>query len=334
MDIDVFVATHAKEWERLDQLVRRRRSLSGEEIDELVDLYQRVSTHLSVIRTSGQEPVLVGRLSALVARARSAVTGAHSSTWNDLTGFFTRTFPGALYRLRWWWIGTSAGTLLIALISGVWVVTDPDVLAAMGTPEGMAQYVEHEFANYYAENPGLSFSAQVWTNNAWIAAQAIVYGVGLGLPTLVVLALNGTSVGTAGGMMIAHGRGEEFFALILPHGMLELTAVFVAGGVGLKLGWTIISPGNRTRMQAFAEEGRAAIGVALGLVVVLFTSGLVEGLVTGNMVRGHITTPVGIAIGLAVELLFLLYVYVPGKKAHQEGETGDIRQAPAVTPVA
>lgn len=334
MDIDVFAATHAQEWERLDHLVRRRRSLSGEEIDELVDLYQRVSTHLSVVRTSGQDPVLVGRLSTLVARARSAVTGAHSSAWSDVADFFTRSFPGTLYRLRWWWIGVSAGTLLVAFVTGLWVVTNPDVLTAMGTPEGMSQYVEHEFANYYAENPGVSFSAQVWTNNAWVAAQAIVYGVGLGLPTLAVLAFNGVNVGAAGGMMVAHGRGEEFFSLLLPHGMLELTAVFVAGGVGLKLGWTIISPGDRTRAQAFGAEGRAAIGVALGLVVVLFASGLIEGLVTGNVVRGHITAPVGLAIGLAAQILFLLYVYVVGKKAYREGETGDIRDAPATAPVA
>lgn len=334
MDIDVFAATHAEEWERLDHLVRRRRSLSGEEVDELVDLYQRVATHLSVVRTSGQDPALVGRLSALVARARSAVTGAHSSAWSDVAGFFTRVFPGTLYRLRWWWIGASTGTLLIAFVAGLWVVTNPDVLAAMGTSEGMAQYVEHDFANYYAENPGTSFSAQVWTNNAWVAAQAIVFGVGLGLPTLAVLAINGANVGAAGGMMVAHGRGEEFFSLILPHGMLELTAVFVAGGVGLKLGWTIISPGDRTRMRALGEEGRAAIAVALGLVVVLFLSGIIEGLVTGNMVRGIIPTPVGLAIGAASLILFLLYVFVVGKKAYQEGETGDIRQAPAMVPMA
>ena len=87
--------------DRLDELVRRRRSLTGEEIDELVELYQRVSTHLSVVRTSGQDPALSGRLSSLVARARSAVTGAHSSGWADVGGFFTRSFPATLYRQRW-----------------------------------------------------------------------------------------------------------------------------------------------------------------------------------------------------------------------------------------
>ncbi|MEE2038689.1 stage II sporulation protein M [Nocardiopsis sp. CT-R113] len=330
MDIDVFAAVHAREWDRLDDLARRRRSLDGEEIDELVELYQRVSTHLSVVRSSGQDPALVGRLSALVARARSAVTGAHASAWRDVGGFFTRVFPAVLYRLRWWWIGTSAGTVAIAAVTAAWIVNDPDVLHALGTPESMAQYVEHDFANYYVENPAGSFAAQVWTNNAWVAAQAIIFGVAFGLPTLAVLAMNGVNIGMAAGMMIAHGRGDVFFGLILPHGLLEMTAVFVAGGVGLKLGWTIISPGDRTRMRALGEEARAAIAVVLGLVVVLFVSGLIEGFVTGWV---HVTWQ-RIGIGVVAEALFVLYVFTVGRRAYLAGETGDIKNAPQAVPVA
>ncbi|MFJ9555055.1 stage II sporulation protein M [Nocardiopsis sp. NPDC101807] len=330
MDIDVFAAVHARDWERLDDLARRRRSLDGEEIDELVELYQRVSTHLSVVRSSGQDPALVGRLSALVARARSAVTGAHASAWRDVGGFFTRVFPAVLYRLRWWWIGTTAGTVAVAAVTAAWIVNDPDVLHALGTPESMARYVEHDFANYYVENPAGSFAAQVWTNNAWVAAQAIIFGVAFGLPTIAVLALNGVNIGMAAGMMIAHGRGDVFFGLILPHGLLEMTAVFVAGGVGLKLGWTIISPGDRTRMRALGEEARAAIAVVLGLVVVLFVSGLIEGFVTGWV---HVTWQ-RIGIGVVAEALFVLYVFTVGRRAYLAGETGDIRDAPQAVPVA
>jgi uncharacterized membrane protein SpoIIM required for sporulation len=330
VDIDVFAAAHAREWERLDDLVRRRRSLRGAEIDELVDLYQRVSTHLSVVRSSGQDPALVGRLSTQVARARSAVTGAHAPAWRDAAGFFTRVFPAVLYRLRWWWIGVTAGTVLLSAAVAVWMVTDPDVMHAVGTPEELARYVEHDFANYYVENPAGSFAAQVWTNNAWVAAQAIIFGVAFGLPTLYVLVTNGVNLGFAAGMMIGHGRGEQFFGLILPHGLLELTAVFVAGGVGLKLGWTIIAPGDRTRMRALGEEARAAIAVALGLVAVLFVSGLIEGFVTGWV---H-TTWLRIGIGVFAEALFLAYVFTVGRRAHQAGETGDIKNAPAAVPVA
>ncbi|MFW6639509.1 stage II sporulation protein M [Nocardiopsis algeriensis] len=334
MDIDVFAAAHAREWERLDELVRRRRSLDGEEIDELVDLYQRVSTHLSVVRSSGQDPALVGRLSAKVARARSAVTGAHASAWKDAAGFFTRVFPAILYRLRWWWIGTTAGAVALAGATAWWVAANPDVLHAIGTPETVSQYVEFEFANYYVENPRASFSAQVWTNNAWVAAQAIIFGVFLGLPTLWVMGLNAVNVGLAAGVMTAYGKADVFFGMILPHGLLELTAVFVAGGIGLKLGWTVIAPGDRTRLRALGEEGRAAVAAALGLAVVLFVSGLIEGLVTGNMVAGHIPVPVALGIGVLAEALFLLYVFTVGRKAAQEGETGDIENAPEAVPVA
>ncbi|MEU3020251.1 MULTISPECIES: stage II sporulation protein M [unclassified Nocardiopsis] len=330
MDIDVFAAAHAREWERLDALVRRRRSLTGEEVDELVDLYQRVSTHLSVVRSSGQDPELAGRLTSQVARARSAVTGSHASTWTDVAGFFTRVFPAVLYRLRWWWIGVTAGTLAVATAAGAWVANDPTVLAALGTPESIARYVEYDFANYYVENPAGSFAAQVWTNNAWVAAQAIIYGVAFGLPTLAVLFVNALNLGMAGGMMFAMGRGDVFFALILPHGLLEMTAVFVAGGVGLKLGWTLVAPGERTRLRALGEEARAAIAVVLGLAVVLFVSGLIEGLVTGWVTN----TWAAIGIGVVAEVLFFVYVFTVGKKACQEGETGDIENAPAAVPVA
>lgn len=326
----MFAAAHAREWERLDELVRRRRSLTGEEIDELVDLYQRVSTHLSVVRSSAQDPALAARLSTQVARARSAVTGTHSSGWGDVIGFFTKVFPAVLYRLRWWWIGVSAGTLAVSTVTGVWIATNPDVLAALGTPESIARYVEHDFANYYVENPAGSFAAQVWTNNAWVSAQAIIFGVAFGVPTLFVLLVNALNLGSAAGMMFALDRGDVFFALILPHGLLELTAVFVAGGVGLKIGWSLISPGDRTRLRALGEEARAAIAVALGLVVVLFISGLIEGLVTGWVTN----TWVAIGIGVVAQVLFLVYVFTVGKKAHEEGETGDIENAPAAVPVA
>ena len=70
MDVDAFVLAHRPTWDRLEELVKRRRRLTGAEVDELVDLYQRVSTHLSMVRTASTDSVLVGRLSALVARAR------------------------------------------------------------------------------------------------------------------------------------------------------------------------------------------------------------------------------------------------------------------------
>ena len=102
MDVDAFVLAHRPSWDRLDTLVKHRRKLSGAEVDELVELYQQVSTHLSVLRSASTDTVLVGRLSTLVARARSAVTGAHAPLWSEFVRFWTVSFPVVAYR-AWRW---------------------------------------------------------------------------------------------------------------------------------------------------------------------------------------------------------------------------------------
>ena len=320
VDLDAFVRAHAAEWTRLDQLCRRRR-LTGEEADELVDLYQRTATHLSTVQSSSPDPALVSRLSSLVARARAAVTGAHTPAWTEVSRFVTVVFPVAVWRARWWWIGAGLGFLVVATLVGTWVATSPEVQAAIGTPEEIRRLVEVEFADYYSSSPAGSFAARVWTNNAWAAAQALLYGAALVVPCLIwVLWPNALNVGVAGGLLAANGRLDLFFGLITPHGLLELTAVFVAAGVGMRLGWTIVDPGPRPRAVAIAEEGRSAIVVALGLVVVLLVSGVIEAFVTPS----PLPTWARIGIGMLAWGAFLAYVAVLGRRAERAGDIGDL----------
>lgn len=330
VDIDAFVTAHRPTWDRLDHLVRRRSSLTGAEVDELVDLYQRVSTHLSIVRSSTADAMLAGRLSALVARARSAVTGAHSPAWRELGRFFTVSFPVVAYRARWWWLATSAAFVAVAWVLGAWVAGDPQVQATIASPEEITQLVEHDFADYYSENPAASFASRVWINNAWISLQAIVYAILLGLPIPWILWQNAANVGISGGLMASRDKLDIFFGLITPHGLLELTAVFLAAAVGMRLGWTVIAPGHRRRLEVLAEQGRAVMAVALGLIVVLFVSGLIEAFVTPS----GLPTAVRVGIGVLAEVVFLAYVVAFGRRAARRGETGDLENAPDVAPSA
>jgi uncharacterized membrane protein SpoIIM required for sporulation len=329
VDVDAFVAAHRPAWDRLEKLVRRRRSLSGDEVDELVDLYQRVATHLSIARSGSSEAVVVGRLSALVAQARSAVTGARTPVWREFARFFTVSFPVVAYRTRWWWLGAAVASAVVAVAMGVWVADNPDVQASIASPAEIKQLVEHDFADYYSENPAASFAGEVWINNAWVSMQVIASGILLGIPIPYILWGNAANVGVSGGLMFAHDRGDVFFGLITPHGLLELTAVFLAAGAGMRLGWTAIAPGDRPRSQAVAEQGRAMMSVALGLVVVLLVSGLIEGLVTPS----PLPTWARIGIGVAAEAAFLTYVIHFGRRAAKAGETGDLDRAPDTAPV-
>ena len=118
MDVDAFVLAHRATWDRLDELVKRRRRLTRREVDELVELYQRVSTHLSMVRSASTDSVLVGRLSGLVARARSAVTGAHAPLWSEFARFWTVSFPVVAYRAWRWWLATAVAFFAVAVLIG------------------------------------------------------------------------------------------------------------------------------------------------------------------------------------------------------------------------
>jgi uncharacterized membrane protein SpoIIM required for sporulation len=323
VDLDAYVAAHRAEWAHLEHLLGRAskpRRLTGAEVDELVDLYQRVATHLSVVQSAGRDPALVGRLSTLVAQARGVVAGGRRAAWSDVARFLRRDFPAIVYRTRWWSIGATAFFLVVAFGFGTWIAGSPEAQLAVAPPEVVKQLVEEDFENYYSSAPAQDFAARVFTNNAYVAAQAILFGVLLGLPVLFVLFSNALNVGVAGGLMAANDRADLFFGLILPHGLLELTAVFVACGLGLKLGWTVVDPGPRTRSRALAEEGRALVTGALGLALVLFVSGIIEAFVTPS----GLPTWARIGIGVIAEVLFLLYVYGPGRRAHRAGVTGDL----------
>ena len=187
----------------------------------------------------------------------------------------------------------------------------------MGTPSQQQEYVDKSFAEYYA--PGAGFAAMVWTNNAWLTAVSIGTGISGVLP-VYFQASNAISVGAAGGLMAAHGHLDVFLQLIAPHGLLELTAVFVAGAAGLRLFWTWLVPGPRPRGRALAEEGRALITVAIGLVGVLAVSGLIEGFVTGS----GLPWAIKVSIGVLALALFWTYTIVLGRRAVRAGETGDL----------
>ncbi|MGW5326145.1 stage II sporulation protein M [Streptomyces sp. NPDC004014] len=325
MDLDVFVSAHRAGWDRLDALLRRGRRLTGAEADELVALYQRTATHLSLIQSSAPDPQLTGRLSQLVARARSAVTGARRASWRDVTRFLGQGFPAAVYRARHWWVPTALVSTAVAILLGWWIGAHPEVQSAIAAPSHLRELTRPggEYETYYSSHPAASFAAQVWTNNAQAAAICLVLGVFLGLPVLFILFENMLNLGVGIGLMSSAGRLDTFLGLVLPHGLLELTAVFVAAGTGLRLGWTLVDPGPRSRRAALAEEGRAAIGMAIGLALVLFVSGAIEGFVTPS----GLPTWARIGIGIAAELAFLTYVFVLGRRAVRAGLTGDIEAA-------
>ena len=318
MDMDAFTTVHSPQWARLDLLAKKRR-LSGAEADELLELYQSVSAQLSLMRSVAPESQRSAALSATLANARTRFTGAKSNFFVDTARFFVISLPAAFYRIRWLTVIVGAVFVAVAAMFGAWTAGNPGVMAAMGSDAQLQQLVENDFVAYYSENPAASFAGAVWTNNAWIAAQSVAFGItGVFVPFQIFV--NAQNVGMTAGVMFAYDRGDVFFSYILPHGLMELTAIFIAGAAGLRIFWAWVSPGPQTRLEALAKEGRSLITVAGGLVLVLLISGLVEAFVTPS----PLPVWAKIGIGSLVLAAYWGYTLVLGGRAVRAGESGDL----------
>jgi uncharacterized membrane protein SpoIIM required for sporulation len=318
MDLDAYAAAHGHEWTDLEALSRRRR-LTGAEADELITLYQSGAAELSAMQTAAGPSVVADRLSLTLSRARLRFTGAGRNLASQVPTFFVSQLPAALWRVRWLSIAVLLVTVVVATAFAVWAAGSPAVLASFGSEEFRRQFATEDFVNYYSESASSSFTGQVWTNNAFIAAQCVAFGItGVWVPYVVLS--NAMNVGISAGLMAEQGRLEYFFLYILPHGQLELYSIFVAGGAGLMIFWSWVAPGARTRGQALAQDGRALITVAVGLMLALLVSGVIEGFVT----RQDWPWAIKIGIGTVALAGFLAYQWVLGGRAHRAGQTGDL----------
>ena len=319
----MFVQQREPAWARLEELTRRAarpRRLEPQEADELVALYQQAATDLSVVSTRAPDGPLVARLSLLVVAGRAAVSGGGDvrPLRDVLRTLLLVDAPAMVWRSRWWVMGVSVAFFGVAAAMGVWTATDGSA-AARAVPPGEVQALcTTEFENYYSEQPASDFAFQVWVNNARIAVLCLVAGV-LILPVLYVLAINAIGVGQVAGYLHDCGEAATFWGLITPHGLPELSAVLLAGAVGLRIGWTLLVPGRRRRLDAVAAEGRAALPVAAAMVVLLLYSGLVEAFVTPS----PLPTVVRVGIGVLSLAGIVGWVVVLGRQAYRRGSTGD-----------
>jgi uncharacterized membrane protein SpoIIM required for sporulation len=321
VDLDAFVTEHGAEWNRLQTLAARgRRRRTPAEVDELVVLYRRTATHLSIVRSRSGDPTLVAWLSRLVLQARAAVAPSSGFSWSAVGRFFTVGFPGEVYRARGWCIGVALSFIAFSGVLIAIVANNPTIQLSLFSQAEIDQIVNHDFQDYYSQYAAQNFAASVWTHNTLITAVSLVGGA-LVLPALYMLFENALNVGVIGGLMVGNGRADLFFELILVHGMVELTSVFIGAGVGLRIAWAWISPPRQlTRLQSFARAGRSAMVVALGLAAPLAVSGLIEAFVTPSPLLPWIK----LAVGALAWCLFVGYVVVFGSRATRAGLGADV----------
>ena len=324
----MFAARHAGQWHRLNELASRRR-LTGREADELVHLYRQGATQLSVLRSTAPDPSLVSQLSITLVKARGRIGSPHDAAWRGVARFLVSTIPAALYRMRWWSVAVSLACLGIMFLVGFWLAGHVDVLDSIVSPARQQQYAQDAFASYYSEHPNASFASLVWTNNARIAAICVATGI-TGIWPAYILFNNSVNTGVAGAVMHVQDADAVFWTLILPHGLLELSCVFVAGAAGLRLMWAWLVPGPRPRRASLAQEGRSTIVVVIALTIFLGLSGLLEGFVTPSTMDPETK----IVIGALACAAFWVVTFWIGRRVTGEGADPTLTDEEAATEVA
>lgn len=322
MDIDRYIQRNDPTWRRLEQLARSAGKgvgrLDDAEVTELVELYQRVSGHLAHARGQYRDPGLNARLSRILGEARVVIYRRRGNALRSVGRFFIETFPAAVWHSRTF-VGIAAVCFLAPAVGfGFWLANSPEALDAAVPPE-LQQLLAHEqFESYYSSDAAQNFAGQVTINNIQVAFLAFALGVVAVVGPGMVLAMNGMNVGVMAAVMHRAGEGPQFWGLILPHGLLEITAILVAGAAGLRLSWAIVAPGDRTRATALRDEGLRTVVIVMGLVLCFVVAGFVEGFITPS----GLPTALRIAVGVAVFASFVVYIVLLGSRAERKGLTG------------
>jgi uncharacterized membrane protein SpoIIM required for sporulation len=271
-------------WLRLEELLSRprrgRRRLAPGEAAELAALYRQAASDLASARTVGPDLAGTRYLEELVTRAHHRLYRPRPGNLRGAWHFLRAGFPGLVVQYRRGLLLAFALFLLGTALGFGAVNWDPNLAEAL-VPRQMraesAKSLTGELASF-GTSPALS--ATIMTNNIKVGVLAFGLGLTYGIGTAYILLSNGVSLGALGAVYWRAGLSLPFWATILPHGVIELTAIFLSGAAGFVLAGALIRPGTLTRRQALARAGSHALGLALGTIPLYVVAGLIEGFVT------------------------------------------------------
>jgi uncharacterized membrane protein SpoIIM required for sporulation len=312
-------------WQQLEQLITRlekhgRQSLSTEECLALPRLYRSTLSSLSVARAISLDTSVTRYLEALCLRAYIHVYGSRAHIWDVLERFFTQDWPQMVRKL-WRPILMSALILITSWLLGhmlvasnsEWFYTFLGEEAAQGrTPTASKAFLHDSLFNSdMNEKSGLAmFAAYLFGHNAKVTLFSFALGFALGVPTLILLFMNGAMGGALSAVYTQHNLGVDLYGWLIIHGSTELTAIILGAGAGLHMGAAVAFPQAISRADALRNAGREAAIVGMGCVVMLFVAGLLEGFAR-QLVQDTATR---YAIGVGMFVLWMAYFTFAGRR--------------------
>ena len=315
-----FINERKNNWQRLADLLSllkgaSLRGLSRAEVREFGELYRRAASDLAIARAETRDPRLINYLNSLVIRAHGKIYRAESQGANLVWQFFAKDFPQT-FRKTWRYTFLAFAVFTIfGIISFALCYNDLNFADELGLDQ--VRFLVQSNEKWWLElnEANQIGSSAILTNNILVAFRAFAFGALFGVGTLYVLVFNGLHIGGVLGLCykINPVFGNDLVTFMVGHGVIELSCIFIAGGAGMLIGYSIINPGDYTRTQALKKNGLEAVRLAIGCAVLLFIAGIIEGFLSPSNLPPTIKFGTGILTGIAM----FAYLILVGREPNQ-----------------
>jgi uncharacterized membrane protein SpoIIM required for sporulation len=261
-------------WDRLETLLgtvdrRGLSSLDRPELRELSLLYRQMAADLAAIREDPSSRQFAAYLNQLLARAHNTIYAGRRGSATEIVQFFVSAYPRLFRRHRAHVALTVAIFGAAAAVGALVTWVDPGFTGRLLGPQMVETIRRREMWTHSILAIKPLASSAIMTNNMSVAFTTFAMGITAGLGTLYMIALNGLMIGVIGTACAAAGMSVALWSFVAPHGVLELPAIFIAGGAGLRLAQGLLFPGFLPRRYSLALAGNEALKLVIGCVPIL-----------------------------------------------------------------
>ncbi len=296
-------------WKQLEQLVaasggRSVSNLTPAELKELALLYRQSASDLSTVREDPTSTSLALYLNRLLGRAHNLIYMGRKASPRSIWMFYRDEYP-AIFRETFPYTFAAFVLFLIAGVAATLVaVGDPAFYRYFLGPHMMQSIEGHKMWTDSIVSVKPMASSGILTNNLSVAFSAFAFGITAGVGTVYLMLFNGLLIGVIGVACWREGMSLPLWSFVAPHGVLELPAIFIAGGAGLAIAAGMLFPGRLPRREALVRAGGRSVRLMLGTIPLLLIAGFIEGFISPT------SLPWSLKFTLAAALAALLFVYL------------------------
>lgn len=252
------------------------KSLNRAELRELGLLYRQTAADLGVVRSDLSSVHFAGYLNQLLARAHNTIYSGHKTNHFAILLFYRDIYPQVFRRNFKYCLFAFILFLGGAVIGAILTLQDPDFRLSIIGPRMVQTIERHEMWTHSVVAVKPLASSAITTNNLSVAFTTFAAGITAGIGTMAMITFNGVLIGVIGIACAQAGMSLQLWSFVAPHGVLELPAIFISSGAGLRIAAGLLFPGVLPRRESLARAGREAVQLLLGCVPLLLVAGVIE----------------------------------------------------------